>query len=163
MNRLTVFEGLAWMCAVAACALAGSSSTEPRQAAAVVHASRPRFTPPSLSHDSLRTMMRYVVESNPFAESDDAPLAEERRTQMPNYAPSVGMRAAPGNSGFPRLAAIAGPPWTAVFAFSSNAALTTAEVRDSVAGYRVVAISRDGVVLRGRDTTLRLTLTGGRQ
>lgn len=163
MKRANVAESLAWLSAVAAVGWAAwSPAHEALSRPGAPTRSRTLSTAITLAPDTLRSMIRYVVEANPFGESFVEPGGADARSQMPQGVASGGSSPLTGNSVMPRLAGIAGPPWTAVFAGVSNSQLTTVEVRDSVAGYRVVAITRDGVVLRGRDSTLRLTLTGGR-
>jgi hypothetical protein len=63
----------------------------------------------------------------------------------------------------PRLSGIVGPPWSAVVSFEGGTMGVAVSVRDSVRGFRVMAIARDYVLLRRRDSTYRITLTTLRQ
>ncbi len=99
-----------------------------------------------------------ILALNPFDEHQAiAGQGVAQRSGMP------GAFIAQGNQPLPRLAAIAGPPWSAVVSFDGGAVMMPVSVRDSVRGFRVVAIARDYVVLRSRDSTYRVTLTASRQ
>jgi hypothetical protein len=99
-----------------------------------------------------------IIALNPFGEvAPTATSAIEQRVGGPM------MPAAFSSSPPPRLAAIVGPPWAAVVSFDGGAMTVPVIVRDSVRGFRVMAISRDQVMLRTRDTTYRLTLSSSRQ
>jgi hypothetical protein len=162
MKHQKLIEIFVWAGAFAAVAWSARAAADPESVSGIEPERGQRVSVYSqIPADSLQAMMHRIVAANPFGEEPPETGTTEPPAQM--YQSVVGMRSVGVAATMPRLAGVAGPPWIAVFADQSGLSRTTVEVRDTVAGFRVLAISREGVLLRSRDTTIRLSPTAGRQ
>ena len=163
MKRLAALECLCWLTAASAVgwliADPGVELVVPTSPARHPAVSRPDRLSATAK---LRWIIAYTIEANPFGESDDIPSNGAPSQSLSGLGSPIG-RIPLGGGAAPRLAGVAGPPWSAVLTGISSAPQVTVAVRDTVGGYRVLSISSDYVVLRGRDTTLKLALSGVRQ
>lgn len=133
-----------------------SPVSQPQPALASSSVSRATLT------DSLDAAVRRLAESDPFMMNGGAQAA---RLATVSAAPASTMAALPGGMvGIPltagaALKAVAGPPWTAVVAgLPGQSGQSVLMIGDTAGGYRVTAIHSDTVILRSRDSTLRLAL-----
>jgi hypothetical protein len=112
---------------------------------------------PSASADTLAAAAAFTIQHNPFR--------LERQPASVAYSPElegvVPVAVRPARPALALRGIVGGPPWSAIIdGIPGRSAGTLLRLGDTAAGLLVRSIRKDTVVLKGADTTWRLTVKG---